>query len=173
MQGRTWKPHQQCDLGWVSWVTLFDPLRIWKQVSHVDGQPPPQNRALTRSLDTKTQVSFAGWWCFIMPGNSYVLTAQWEGARQLCVWSLPYPSLPSADFDLYAFPVTMSVSLTVFGVFHESNELLRVWFMEYPRILQLVTEVKVVLWTLFPLASHLENSLGKRYRENILGSHIL
>ena len=61
MQGRAWKPHQQRDLGWVLWVTQLDPLRIWKQISHVDGQPPPQDRALITSLDTKTQVSFSGW----------------------------------------------------------------------------------------------------------------
>ena len=59
MQGRAWKPHQQCDLGWVLWVTQLDPLRIWKQISHVDGQPPPQDRALIRSLDIKTEKAMA------------------------------------------------------------------------------------------------------------------
>ena len=133
----------------------------------------PMNEAPVKPLDTKAQVSFSGWQYSVRTvmhwyqgGQCVLKTTEASGLDHS--QTLPYVSLPLADFNLYPFPV---ITITMHTVGFSEFLWVFPWLTELegdfenPLDLQLVSGGRTVLWRTVPSDLAVRLSLHKEHSE--------
>lgn len=140
-------PHGGCCIsrkGWRLKVSAL-PYRGWRSATQAVNYG-----ALRKLLDTKAQLSFSGWQHSMQTVTQHyhecntVHDSMGRGQWNSRFRTLLYTPLPLASFNLYPFTVTNHSVSSVSPPSELSN--LRI-VVETPWTLQLVSQMKMVLWT--------------------------